>query len=155
MTQTSKPDEILSLLRSKTRCLERLMAATHDFLKVSPEALLSPSVNGQDALSIYEKERETIVKTVELHDRRISDLIASLGDAEKNPSLAQEASKEMSAIEKLITHVFNADDVVFERIRQAQEHVSRMASESRKNADILSRFKSAPNKTGDGMDTTL
>ena len=74
----SKNEEILYLLRSKNRCLDRLMEATRVFLREPIEALVGDVPTESNPLSAYENERNAIVRTLEMHDRRINDLIGEL-----------------------------------------------------------------------------
>ena len=151
----NRPEEILELLRSKNRCLDRLMAETRAFLAVPIEALVSENAANAGPLSSYEEARTSIIRTLEFHDRKISALIAELPASEKSPEFVAKAREEMERNERLIVSVFNADDVVFRKIGDAQNQIVKLMQENRKSRNLLGKFKSAQGQTGEGMDTTL
>lgn len=148
-------EEILELLRMKNRCLDRLMAETRTFLAVDPAKLVAEGVEDHGPLTAYEGARTTILRTIELHDRRISELIAALPPAERTPEFIAGAREEMVQNERLIVAVFNADDIVFRKIADAQIQITKLIQENRKSREILNKFKSASGQTGEEMDQTL
>lgn len=148
-------EEILELLRLKNRCLDRLMAETRAFLSVAPETLVAEKPEDQGPLAAYEGARATILRTLELHDRRISDLIAELPATERTPEFLAVARDEMAQNERLIVAVFNADDIVFRKIADAQAQITKLIQENRKSREILNKFKSASGQTGEEVDRTL
>lgn len=146
-----KTEEILSLLSSKNRCLDRLMEATRIFLASPLENLVS----NDTPLTKYEDERLTVIRTLELHDKQINILISKLTREEKNFSFMESVRRELLQNERLIQSVFNADDMVFARIREAQSQITKLIQENRKSGELLSKFKSGSTPTGEGMDKTL
>lgn len=151
----NKSLEIVSLLQTKNRCLDRLMESTRSFLHAPLESLVIDRGGLDTPLSLYENERGAIIQTLELHDRRINLLIGEMSPLDKTPALMEAVRAELMQNEKLIISVFNADDIVFARIREAQSQITKLITENRKSKDILSKFKSGQLATGDGMDTTL
>lgn len=149
--------EILILLQSKNRCLERLLDATSLFLSCPLESLIltDGSADLAPPLAKYEAERNSVIKTLELHDRTINSLTAALTAEEKTPSFLNQVRNELLQNEKLITSVVNADEIVFKRIQDAQTQIAKLVNETRKTGDMLSKFKSASTTTGEGMDKTL
>lgn len=147
--------EILELLRSKHRCLERLNAETRAFLAVPLEALVAETEARPGPLAAYEAARTSILRTLELHDGRIGDLVAGIPDSERTPEFLAAVRDEMTKNERLILGVFNADDVVFRKIGDAKAQIQKLIQENRKSRALLGKFKSAPERTGEGMDTTL
>ncbi len=154
-----KTEEILSLLQSKNRCLDRLMDATRTFLGAPLENLISNDTQSTETvrtpLTVYEDERLTIIKTLELHDKQINALISELTSGEKTFAFMESVRKELLQNERLIQSVFNADDMVFARIREAQGQIAKLLQENRKSGELLSKFKSGSSQTGEGMDKTL
>jgi len=150
-----RSEEILELLRSKNRCLDRLTIETRAFLAVSIDALVSEPSASLGPLAVYEEARATIIQTLQLHDRKIADLIAALPVAERSEGFLAEVRSEMQRNERLIIGVFNADDVVFRKIADAQGQILKLIQENRKSRDILGKFKSSQAPTGEGMDKTL
>jgi hypothetical protein len=150
-----KSEEILDLLKSKNRCLDRLMAATKIFLAAPLEAIVSEESAERNPLDIYENARTTIIQALELHDNTIQKMIATLSKEDRTPELIDAVRNEVLKNERLIVSVFNADDVVFKKIGSAQNQISKLIQENRKSNEILSRFKSAQVQTGEEMDQTV
>jgi hypothetical protein len=150
-----RSDEILELLRSKNRCLDRLMAETRTFLAVPVEALVSEVGSKIGPLTTYEDARASIIRMIELLDQNIAGLIQGLLSVERTPEFIASTREEIQRNERLIISVFNADDIVFRKIGDAQGQITKLIQENRKSRDLLGKFKSASGQTGEGMDKTL
>ncbi len=148
-------EEILSLVRSKNRCLERLMEVTQSFLQC-PFEKMTEGNEGCSALDIYDRERVSVIRTLELYDRKLNELIAILTPELKTQEFITAVKIEMQKNERLLTSVFNADDIVFRRISEARERVAQQLIENRKSKDTLNKFKSTwISESGEGVDQTL
>lgn len=148
-------EEILSLVRSKNRCLERLMEATQSFLQC-PIEQIADGEEGSSALELYDRERVAVIRTLELYDRKLNDLIATLTAEQKTAEFIAAVKVEMAKNEQLLTSVFNADDIVFRRISDARERVAQLMIENRKGRETLNKFRSTwVSENGDGVDRTL
>jgi hypothetical protein len=147
--------EILELLRSKNVGLERLTAETRTFLAVPLETLVAEAGAEKNPLTIYEDARAAIIRTLELLDAKIAELVAGVSSAEKSPAFLDSVRTEMLKNERLIVAAFNADDIVFRKIGEAQTQILKLIQENRKSRSILGKFKSAQVPTGEGMDKTL
>lgn len=149
-------EEILSLLRSKNRCLERLIDATREFLKQPFERLVQETTSEPSPLAAYEEERTAVIRTLEMHDRKIGELITTLDSSERTGVFMEDVKSELLENERLIIGVVNADEIVFQRIRDAQNQITKLLAENRKSRELLSKFKSAAGSpTGEEMDCTL
>lgn len=154
-----KREEILALLQSKNRCLERLMEATRTFLAAPLENLIlneAPRTKADSTpLTIYEEERSAVIRTLGLHDRQINTLISNLSSDEKSTAFMEAVRADLLQNERLIHTVLNADDMVFTRIREAQGQITKLIQENKKSGELLSKFRSGAATTGEGMDKTL
>jgi hypothetical protein len=154
---TPNSEEILSLVRSKNRCLERLMAVTQEVLTLSDEKLLEKEMKSNNSpLDIYDRERIAVTRSIELFDGKISEVISSLTIEEKQSGLIEVLKAEMHKSELLLESIFSADDIVFKKINDMQKLVSNQLMENRKSREMLSKFRSqwVP-EAGDEVDTTL
>jgi len=151
----NRSQEIIDLLRSKSRCLDRLMAETRAFLAVPIEKLIVDTEGKSGPLSAYEEARATIIRMLELHDGKIAELVDAFPKEDRTPEFIANVRDEMLKNERLIVSVFNADDVVFRKIAEAQSQILKLIQENRKSRDLLGKFKSTQAATGEGMDTTL
>lgn len=148
-------EEILSLIRSKNRCLERLMEATRELLTVPTESLTEGPAD-RAPLDIYDRERASVIRALELYDRKLNEIIARLPADARTPAFLEEAKAEIHRNEQLIVSVFNADDIVFRKIADAQARLTGQLATNRRSRDTLAKFKSTwMQDGGDGVDTTL
>lgn len=155
-TGTDTTGRILSLIRSKNRCLERLMDATQAFLAVPLRDIASAEESPAAPLRAYDGERAAALKALELFDRKLNERISELSAAEKTEAFLANVRGEMNRNETLLHSIFNADDVVFRKIADAQARIGKLMQENRKSREILTRFKSTwINEGGDEVDTTL
>jgi len=151
----SKTDEILSHLRSKNRCLENLLDATQRFLSLPIEELAENAIDRTvDPLAVYERERTSSLKALDLYDRKINEMISALSSDSLPSSFQSAAKNELLTNEKLINAIFKADDVVFEKIQTAQSRLSKIMQETRKGKETLSKFKSI-SESGNSVDQKL
>lgn len=147
--------EIIELLKIKNRCLDRLMNETRILLASPTQDLVREGADDIGPLKTYEHARASIIETLQMHDRRISALISELKAEDKTENFIQDANEAVKNNERLITAVFNADDVVFQKIAEAQSELLKQIQDGRKTKEKLSRFKSTGTSTGEEMDTTL
>lgn len=156
-------NEILSLIQSKNRCLVRLMEVTQNLIALSPEEMLesASTPGGANArpnapIDLYDRERTSTVKTLELIDREITQQISLIdGDTKKSANFTA-LKQEMERSEQLLGSIFGADDVVFQKISQIQRDLAKEIAESRKSREVLAKFRSQQNNpSGEEVDTTL
>ena len=143
-TMSDGQNEILSLLRSKNRCLERLSDSTQAFI-ASPIDQIAENAEktNQNPLENYEQERESALKALELYDRKVNEAIASLPSDKLSAEFQIEAKAELVKNERLIIEALQNDDAVFAKIEEARTRLAQLMNENRKSRDILSKFKSA------------
>ena len=148
--------EVLSLLRSKNRCLEKLKSATARFLEHPLEAIVVP-VPGDDPLEKFDEERMSIVRAIELYDRKVDEILRNLPRASiKSENFVNEAREIMAEGQLLLAEVLATDETVFARIREAQNRVQKLGVDSRRSKETLSKFKSSwVTENGEEMDQTL
>ncbi len=154
-------NEILSLIQSKNRCLVRLMEVTQQLIALSAEEMLESAPNGVNTrpnapIDLYDRERTSTVKTLELIDREITHQISLIdGDTKKNTNFAP-IQREMDRSEQLLNSIFGADDVVFQKISVIQRDLAKEIAENRKSREVLAKFRSQQNSpSGEEVDTTL
>jgi hypothetical protein len=131
------------------------MSETRTFLATPLETLILDKEGASGPLSAYEEARSSIIRMLELHDKKISELVDAFPKTERTPEFVSSVREEMLKNEKLIVSVFNADDIVFKKIGEAQNQILKLIQENRKSRDLLGKFKSSPTPTGEEMDTTL
>lgn len=151
-------DEILSLLRSKNRCLERLQTSTHAFIASPIEQIAEKADQAKkNPLESYERERASALKALELYDRKVNQAISALPSDKLSAEFQIHAKAELAKNESLILAALQDDDTVFAKIEEARTRLAQLMNENRKSREILSKFKSAKgvNPAGEEVDQEL
>lgn len=139
--------DVLTLLRSKNRCLER-------FLGLSREFVADGAPVGQ--LDLFESRRDATLKAIELYDRKIAETVPLITDQERTPELIQRVSAELARKEVLVHQIVDLDLKIIGRIEEEKNKLLQQAAVARKGRQALSRFKSTwVPESGEGLDETL
>ena len=155
MNQLTLIDDIPSLLRSKSRCLKRMLDAGEKFLIIS-DALLTQAENKENPLAVYDAEREGIMNALSLYDRKLTEMIQALNSDQRVGTWIENARSEMLLNEALVLAVLDMDDLVMKKITQAQTQISQQLAENRKSRETVAKFKSTwVSDGGEEVDTTL
>lgn len=148
-------NNILALSRSKEKCLGEFLQVTQAFMLI-PDDELSDTEKGGELVDIYLNQRATILAAVELFDRKLNESIESLEKRDLPDLFISSAHSYLSNCDRLIQSIFDSDNGVFEKMRQAQEKIEFQIQSYSKNREILDRFKSqAKNHSGEGIDRSV
>ena len=156
---SATPAEILSLIRSKNRCLDRLMQVTRDVLTLDESRWLElPKGERCTPLETYDRERIAVTRALELFDGKLNELIPQLTADQKRGLPIEEVKAEMHKNEILLHAIFSADDIVFRKLGELQKRVTVQLTENRKSRELLTKFRSqwvTEASSGESVDTTL
>ena len=158
MEKLSLQEDILSLLRSKSRCLRRMLDAGGKFLTIPDSQLvqIESIENGEASLAVYDSEREGIMNALSLYDRKLTEMIQALDPNQRVGNWIESARSEMVINETLVMSVLDMDDQVMKKISQAQVQISQQLAENRQSREKVAKFKSTwISDNGDEVDTTL
>ncbi len=140
---------IVSLVQSKNRCLEKILTFSETFLSQSIDDDLI-------ALESFQTQRDSIFKAMELYDRKITEMASTLTAEEKTPELLALVRAEMNRKDELTRQLLSIDDQVIQKITAVQHKLVAEISKSKKNKELLGKFKSSwLTESGEEMDTTL
>lgn len=157
MNSNPSVEIILSLARSKNKCLERLHTHTKKIIELNVDQLIQ---DGQ-ILDQYQEIREDTLHAIDLFDRKMSEHINLLKTEDKSSDFISEIKFEMSRYETILISIFNSDDIVFKKLEHASRQVLRHLHENKKTKENLERIKHSTGNTniqpdtGTGLDTTL
>lgn len=155
MNQLTLIDDIQSLLRSKSRCLRRMLDAGGKFLALS-NTLLTQTENKENPLAVYDAERESIMNALALYDRKLTEMIQALNPEQRAGIWIEKARSEMLLNETLVLAVLDMDDLVMKKITQAQAQISQQLADNRKSRETVAKFKSTwVSDGGEEVDKTL
>jgi hypothetical protein len=141
--------DVVTLLRSKNRCLERFLELSEDFLRPAEQGDLS-------ALPSFEARREATLKAYQLFDRKASEAISALTPADRTPELVEAVSAALRRKEELVHRILDVDLRIISRIEQAKNDLLKELALSRRNQAAVGRFKSTwMPESGEGLDEKL
>ena len=130
--------EVLSLLQSENRCLEKLLSFSRQFLVCSQKREWS-------GLDDFDSKRQVFFKTLDLLDRKITEAAESL----KNRSailpldVSESLQKELELRRDVIDRIIEVDAALIAELEKESKATSGDVASSRKNKDLVSKFKSS------------
>jgi hypothetical protein len=142
--------DVLSLLRSKNRCLLRFLEASKSFLAEAETQSDLPS------LPDFEQQRESILKAIALYDRKITDAIPHISAADRTRELSKAVEDSLQIKDDLIAEIMRVDQRVLKRVEDEKIRVARELSSTQKNKNLVQKFKSTwVAEAGEEIDKTL
>lgn len=141
--------EVLKLLRSKNRCLERFLTLSEEFLTLAVKGDFSE-------LQAFQGRRESTLKAMDLFDRKISEVVTALPYAQRTPSLIEAVKKALNEKEILVHQILEVDLKIISKIEDEKNNLLKELSSSRKSRAVLGKFKSTwVSGAGEELDETL
>jgi|GEM_PF-860510 len=127
--------EVLSLLRSKNRCLERYFEITAKFRDSCMNDDLS-------RLAEFEHERDSALRAIGLFDRKIEQLAPRIDPNDRTPQIVAAIRALLDARAELVHRIVGVDLQIIGKIEAARTEILRDMSAVRKNRESLAKFKS-------------
>ena len=144
--------DVLTLLRSKNRYLQRFEQASARFLSETAEGL--PHARFMESLGRLETTRGRILKALELFNRQLLRCIEALPD--RSEEFLSGARKETEEADRLVERLLELDRAISDRIRGCQDRITLELAASEKSKKIISQFKSSwASGAGEELDRTL
>ena len=117
--------EVIRLLKSKNRCLEK-------FLEISDQFLSKVEGGDFSALEAFYKKRDRILKGFELFDRKLTECLDLLPKNEYFPELAQQVEQALTIKAALIGKIAATDQKIVDAIESEKERLSKELTISQK-----------------------
>jgi hypothetical protein len=141
--------DVLGLLQSKNRCLQRFLTLSEDFFSTIQNGDLS-------TLEMFQTRRESTIKALDLYDRKITEVISQLLPTERTQALIDGVTRVLEEKDRLIHRILAADEKIILKIEDEKNRVQRELSSSQKSRDMLKRFKSSwVPESGEEIDRNL
>ncbi|OFZ21464.1 MAG: hypothetical protein A2X94_08120 [Bdellovibrionales bacterium GWB1_55_8] len=141
--------EVLKLIRSQIRCLERFKEASSCFLAAA-------DAGDFGGLDQFERNRASLLKGFDLFDRKITESVAQMGPGDRTPALLAEAEELLFTKSSLIQEIMGIDDRIIERISTEQLRISTEISRTQRSNSLMKRFKSGwVPESGEQLDEIL
>ena len=140
---------LLGLIRSRNRCLEKILALTDDYSSQTDTSDLQ-------GLEPFQQKRAVVFKAIDLYDRKISEVITEMPRQEKTNTLVDAVKSLVSQKEELTRKIFISDDKVLKKIEAAQRDIAKEMQTARRNKESLNKFKSSwVTENGEEVDKSL
>lgn len=138
--------DVIKLLKTKNRCLERVLNLSIQFLEK----------NDLNDLDSFQIERGAIFKAIDLYDRKILEALANVKKLEKDSPLAEQLHAILKDKERLIREILLQDNDLMARIELKKRKILEDLAAGRKNHEMVGKFKSAWIAAGgEELDRTL
>ena len=144
--------DVLTLLRSKNRYLDRFEQASLRFLDATSGELDHASF--LTAVQRLELTRERILKALGLFNKKLLETIEALPS--RDEAFLGEARTETEKADLIVSRLLELDSRVSERIKACQERITLELAASEKSKSIINKFKSSwAEATGGELDRKL
>lgn len=143
-------NEIISLLRSKNRCLQQFLDLSASFWEEVDSGCF-------ENVTSFETRRESMLKAIDLFDRKISEQVTLLPvDDRQAPELVETVKRALHDKEILIHRILSLDLRILKKIDEERERLMRELTSTNKQKDTLSKFKSSwVSASGEELDQKL
>jgi len=142
--------DVLSLLRSKNRCLLRFLEASKNFLTEAQTLGVLPS------LPDFELQRESILKAISLYDRKVTEAIPHISAADRTPELSKAVEQSLQEKDAILAEIVIADQQVLKLVEAEKNRVGRELAATNKSRNLNQKFKSSwVAEAGEEIDKTL
>ncbi len=139
--------DVLSLLRSKNRCLEKFLALSREFLDAGAQV---------ESLNSFESRRDATLKAIELYDRKLGEAISLITAIDRTPEMIEGVKRELARKESLVHQILDIDLRIIGKIEEEKNRLLQQVATARKGKEVLSRFKSSwIAESGEELDETL
>lgn len=140
----------VSLARSRNRCLERFLTLSIGFLQF----LESAPAELEGELRRFERERDSILKGLDLFERKLREEGELLGSAERpSPEVIQELKLQLHRRDEIVHRILDTDLRIMGLIEQTKARLLKELSKDRTAKERLGKFKSGTGQfAGAGVD---
>ena len=127
--------DVLKLLRTKNRCLER-------FLDISARFEAEVEAGDFSRLERFHQEREAILKGFALYDRKLSECISQLTSADRTPELVSKIEEALQRKQDLVHRILSIDEKLSRKIVEERARLQKEMAQNQKSVSMIKKFKS-------------
>ena len=127
--------DVLGLIKSKNRCLQR-------FLDLSNEFLASAEKGDLSGLETLQARRDSTIKAFDLFDRKVTEAVCALASSERTETLRHAVTEALAEKERLIHEILRADDRILAAGEAEKKSIQQELIVSHRNREMLNKFKS-------------
>ena len=128
--------EVISLLRSRNRCLVK-------FRDLSAEFLEGTRAGDFSLLELFEVRREATLKALTLYEGKLGEAAGLLKPAQKTKQLILDIESLLMERETLVHEIARIDQNILASMASERTRLLRDLTQQKKSHDVLQKFKSA------------
>src|SRR5947209_1420807 len=117
--------DVVALLRSKNRCLEKYLQLSVDFWEEAEKSDLS-------GLSAFEMKRDATLKAIDLFDRKLGEAVSLLPPDGRTQELVETVKQALQMKEDIIHRILNIDLKIIAKIEDEKAKLFREVTGTRK-----------------------
>ncbi|MEK6578624.1 MAG: flagellar protein FliT [Bdellovibrionota bacterium] len=141
--------DVISLLKSKNRCLEK-------FIEISIQFFNETQTGDFSQLDRFESQRSATLKAFDLLQRKVHESTDALKEIRNNATLAIALQQEMAIKARLIQKILELDEKIILALNVEKSRVQIDLNSSHKNKETVMKFKSTwMPESGEGIDEKL
>ena len=146
-------NELISLLKSKIRCLRKILQYSEHFLV---EANTSAHEDNLERVLNLEKKREIAIRTLDLIERKINEVAGQIPRIERTPTRLGQLDALMQESVELVHEIVITDGLVLRKVETIQNEVSKDLLHSKRQQGTIGKFKSSwVSESGSELDKKL
>ncbi len=126
---------LLTLLRSKNKCLEKYFSLSRAFLDEVREGHLA-------GLTEFQDERDDLLRAMELFDKKVNELVEKFDAADRTKILISQVEDTLARKDHLVKEILDVDLKIISMIEVAKQNIMNDIKQSRRSKESVSRFKS-------------
>src|SRR5262245_37766983 len=123
--------EVVKVLESKNRCLQRLLDLSVRFLQEG----------NFDGIGDFVSKRDSILKALDLYDRKISEVISRIPFTDRTPALIAAVQATLSEKDRIIQAIILKDNEITNQIEERKKKLQEEMVASRKSREVVGKFK--------------
>lgn len=129
--------DVLSLLRSKNRCLEKFLETTTEFVAQWEKA-------GQlGDLTAFQSSRDAILRAIDLYDRKISEAVQEISSVpHPSSNFVERVRAVLEQKNRLIQKILLADEPILQKIEAEKSRIRGEIAANLKQSQLVQKFKS-------------
>jgi hypothetical protein len=161
-------EEVLSLLRAKNRCLERIQGLCTAFLERWPnltdadishsESIESNQSKKNSELARFQQRRESYFHILDLYDKRISDALRCQPKAHPLDSInySEKIDAVLDERSRIVRAIMDQDGLIMAQLESEKTRLFDELTGTRRNQTLVSKFKSSwVPESGEELDQKL
>ena len=128
-------DDVLRLMDGKKRCLRRFLEISEGFLATAESGDLS-------SLESFELKRDSIIKTLAMFDRKITEVVRGLPKDVRTHALSESVQARLNEESLIVQSILKKDNRIIECLEIEKTRIQRETAITQKTKEITGRFKS-------------